>query len=1233
MAQPRRRVSFVVPPPTTHVTRLRLPAHGMQRLGATGPLLVPYETQDTPHVEETPPWARHPRHRLGISSLALDISTQLAGQNTPGGILYSGGRDGLIIAWDLGVPMKKRRTKLSVTPSRKNDHWEYMTGWADDAIEEEGEEDDRVGTDGDVLGDVTSSLKRSRQASVSGETPIEQQWEADMASFRPGSHSEFRQCAQAHSDWINDILLCNHNQTVISASSDGTIKSWNPHAPVPSDPSVIGSHTDYVRCLSLCREQNWVASGSFDRTIKLWDISRSGQSDPLVTLNPADASAPKSSVYAIASDPFGRTIASGSPERVVRMWDPRSAKRTGKLVGHTDNIRAILISDDSKYLLTGSADASIKLWSLTSQRCLHTFTHHAESVWSLYSTHPNLETFYSGDRCGLVCRVDVEGCGDLSDGECVLLCNDTGDAPRPAMEGINRLAVLNDSLLWTATGTSTIKRWHIPPKRAHVPSYSQYDADGERFSPAHSPNLSPAKRRIAIPHELASEASTRPSTGHGSRERGHSIDATYHGVPFDSLVKLLSPNDPFTPITQGRNRDPEVATLYSAASIMSVQRGNSSRMQIQSSFQNTHGSPLQSSRTEDTMMATNVARANYEERELASEATPYCSEPDDVLVGEDGLVRSVILNDRVHALTVDTSGEVAVWDIVRGLCLGRYLADDVASASHSGSVDAGNGESERSPREALEAVRERIEGEAVVSTWCTADTKAGVLAIHLTDRCFDAEVYADEVGFSHDDKYFNDESKLNIGKWVLRNLFFGFIREELHLKKVQESPVSKDGFLPPSVTRGADRTHVPPPESPRKPRHRPSSSVDSNRRRSRNGSSSTAVIHSPKMIPAIPPVITSFPRSSPLLTPLIPLIPAKEMLPPILQSPVASPGEANPQTPSASNHQRSRSGTVDGYVTRTPSTGAGTVKDDYFTLRTRQQSLPVIGFDETPATPGTPRAEPPTPSTPGGLMGRLKNFGKIAKRPVSDAASPTLGALTPTAETLAAFEDITPEVPKTPMQQLLAGPLTPPGNVDAPLHAFPPQTVVLITEEAAPAYRVVYRGHVASIHHDTAALEEVMPMWLAEYLLLSKVPPSAPLAKFSFILLPWNKDPDVEPLPELLNTAQSKLTASRYLRVAKILQHVYDKLEKVAASESSKVPSVRSSLDANHPQSTSTESSSGLASRPRPEDQYEILCSEALLPLDMTLAAVRQYVWRQSGELVMHYRRKVHHRDKVGAPF
>jgi len=36
---------------------------------------------------------------------------------------------------------------------------------------------------------------------------------------------------------------------VISASSDGTVKAWNPHATTLGDASTIGTHSDYVRCL------------------------------------------------------------------------------------------------------------------------------------------------------------------------------------------------------------------------------------------------------------------------------------------------------------------------------------------------------------------------------------------------------------------------------------------------------------------------------------------------------------------------------------------------------------------------------------------------------------------------------------------------------------------------------------------------------------------------------------------------------------------------------------------------------------------------------------------------------------------------------------------------------------------------------------------------------------------------------------------------------------------------
>ena len=346
----------------------------------------------------------------------------------------------------------------------------------------------------------------------------------------------------------------------------------------------------------------------------------------------------------------------------------------------------------------------------------------------------------------------MENCSDISDGECIVLCNDSLDSTKPSCEGINKIVVMDDRLLWTASGTSTIRRWDIPQRRSLRISQ---DSDGE-----HPP--SPLKSRSqTLMFDVPSPDSIRPrstsfSPSVQSMESEHCTDTKLNGLPYDSLVKLVSPDDPFT-CTANHIRDPEVATLYSAASVMSVPH-QIIRPSDQIIPTSSIGIPLQSSRTEETVMLSHTARMKYDERELAADAVPFCLKPDDVIPGDHGLVRCVILSDRVNALTVDTAGEVAVWDIVRGTCQGRYLPEDVAAASLAGST-AGSDEKERSPREALEIVRERIEGEAVVSTWCSADTKAGVLTIHVNERCFEAEVYADEVGIPNA----NEESKC---EWI-----------------------------------------------------------------------------------------------------------------------------------------------------------------------------------------------------------------------------------------------------------------------------------------------------------------------------------------------------------------------------------------------------------------------------------------------------------------------------------
>ncbi|CCL98378.1 uncharacterized protein FIBRA_00373 [Fibroporia radiculosa] len=1223
----------------------------------------------------------HSRHRLGVASLALDTSTQLVGRSSPEGILYTGGRDGLVISWDLGIPMKRRAHRYGVTEDSRSVStrgWEIMTNWADDVIEEETDDGEDLRSDGDVLGEVTGRHKR-KVVGVQSAIPEEEQWETDVETLEarkttPPS-TQFRQCAQMHSDWVNDILLCNQNQTLITASSDGTVRAWNPHAhenTVPlQDPVTIGTHGDYVRCLAHSRDRHWVASGSFDRTIKLWDLGAASSNTPVATLTAPEASGPKGSIYALAMDSCGTMIASGSPERVVRLWDPRSNKRIGKLVGHTDNIRAMLLSEDARYLLTGSADASIKLWSLYSQRCLHTFTHHTDSVWSLFSQHPTLENFFSGDRSGFVCKVDVEGCADVSEGECIVLCQDTSERGNgsSAAEGVNRMVAMDDSVIWTASGSSSFKRWKVPVRRSvraatsvkdtapssecEIATPPLGDGSGEAntqrpvigssadftSTPTRSSSVHISLRAGSPPriktHRESLSPSLHSSISHAQPECDPFTDAegneTWYGIPFESLVRLTSPNESFSGFgghgSMFRGHDPEIATLYSAASVMSIPRlvrpvqsmlggpiaaqGPRSPSPFRAGMDDGHSHVRMAEETQ-TLHPGTRARAAFEEREVAADAVPLRHEPDEIVQGEHGLVRSAMLNDRIHALTVDTAGEVAVWDVVRGVCRGRFMSEDVAAASSRGSEasvildgESARSRKERSPREALEAVRERIEGEAVVQPWATVDTKTGVLTVHLSERCFEAEIYADEAGYSAERRY-GDETRLNIGKWVLRNLFSGFIREEQRAlaRRTREAEIvhrmhrggapnhiDLNGHPPDLVRPSVDPAHSPATRSPR----------------------STNLIYSPNIVPAVSPSTSPMPRTPvPLLTPQVHRGTGirESALSPIPQSPVDS-------APISQSIPRTLA--IDTSTTSSPSQTS-----DYFTSRARRGSVSTGGTSDEwggkdPAlqTPGTPTA--------GGLMGRIKAFGKGTKRQASEPGTTPTGGTLAGGDTMATPGDLSAHVgTKSPAQALLNGPINPPSTTDAPALQIPPHTSLVISEEAASGWTTLYRGQVANTGGDMRILEELLPYWLLEYLLANRVPP-VPVTKISFVLLPYpSRDSHGEQLPELLNTAQSKLTASRFLRVRKLTIHVQDKLDKLTGSRGPTSPNTpRSSFDSRSMSSAGRGREPEV--RPRAEDLYEIVCNDVVLPLDMTLAAVRQFVWRQSAELSMYYRRKASH--------
>ena len=71
------------------------------------------------------------------------------------------------------------------------------------------------------------------------------------------------------------------------------------------------------------------------------------------------------SVESIAFSPDGRYIASGSADKTVRVWNAQTGAQMGKpLQGHTDWVCSVAFSSDGKHIVSGSGDHTICVWDV-----------------------------------------------------------------------------------------------------------------------------------------------------------------------------------------------------------------------------------------------------------------------------------------------------------------------------------------------------------------------------------------------------------------------------------------------------------------------------------------------------------------------------------------------------------------------------------------------------------------------------------------------------------------------------------------------------------------------------------------------------------------------------------------------------------------------------------------------------------------------------------------------------
>ncbi|MBD2462761.1 serine/threonine protein kinase [Oscillatoria sp. FACHB-1407] len=93
--------------------------------------------------------------------------------------------------------------------------------------------------------------------------------------------------------------------------------------------------------------------------------------------------------------PAGTHLISGSVDATIRIWDATTGQLVQTLEGHTSFINALIVSPNGKNLVSGSADATIRIWDLQTGETIRTLQD--STFINTLDISPDGKTLVSGD--------------------------------------------------------------------------------------------------------------------------------------------------------------------------------------------------------------------------------------------------------------------------------------------------------------------------------------------------------------------------------------------------------------------------------------------------------------------------------------------------------------------------------------------------------------------------------------------------------------------------------------------------------------------------------------------------------------------------------------------------------------------------------------------------------------------------------------------------------------------
>jgi WD40 repeat protein len=203
---------------------------------------------------------------------------------------------------------------------------------------------------------------------------------ARIWSLRTGRSTMLR-----HAGPIRDAAFSPNGRLVVTASADHTARIWTSSGARRQ----TLRHPALVNTAAFSPDSKLVATASADGRVRIWKVE-SGR--PIATL-PG-----RSPVEHVAFDRSRDLLATAGRDHVVRLWSTHSWQPGRILRGHRGRVVALSFSHDGNLLLTGSKDATARVWNVDTGRVVSLIGHRNALTSARFSPDDRLVATASVDH-------------------------------------------------------------------------------------------------------------------------------------------------------------------------------------------------------------------------------------------------------------------------------------------------------------------------------------------------------------------------------------------------------------------------------------------------------------------------------------------------------------------------------------------------------------------------------------------------------------------------------------------------------------------------------------------------------------------------------------------------------------------------------------------------------------------------------------------------------------------